>query len=287
MTVRVLPALFQLTKPVISVSVAVSAITGYLLCKGSFDVGWHLVVAGVFCLSAGASVINHIQEARADLMMERTSKRPIPSGVIKPVYAAIFAILLILAGMVMLFQPANYLPLMLGLFNILWYNAVYTPLKRVTAFAAIPGAVVGAIPPMIGWTAAGCSIIHPHIIILAFLFFIGQIPHFWLIMLRHAADYEKAGFPTLRKIFTERQITNLTLIWIYATAMAAVLLVISGIIQSMVFSIITLCLSALFLISFYNWVKPSKPLNVKRSFIALNIFYLCIMLMLVLDKLLA
>lgn len=284
---RVLPALFELTKPVISVSVAVSAITGHLLCAGNVGLGSFRVAAGVFFLSAGASAINHIQEARADLTMERTSRRPIPAGKIKPVYAAVFAFLLILSGITMLFQPANYIPLALGLLNIIWYNAVYTPLKRATAFAAIPGAVVGAIPPAIGWTAAGCSILHPHIITLAFLFFIGQIPHFWLIMLRHAADYEKAGFPTLRKIFTERQVANLTLVWIYATAMAAVLLVISGIIQSLVFSIVTLALSAAFLISFYNWVKPSKPLNVKRAFIALNVFYLCIMLMLVLDKLLA
>jgi heme o synthase len=283
---RKLVSYFQLTKPIISVSVAISALTGFLIRQGFFASGWMECMAGVFLLSAGASVINHIQEADTDLKMRRTELRPIPSKTIKPFEAKVFSLLLIIGGACVLFQPDNRFPVILGLINIFWYNAVYTPLKKVTAFAAIPGAVVGAVPPIIGWTAAGGEIFHPHIIIIAFLFFVGQIPHFWLILLKNEGDYETAGFPTLAKIFSQQQIANLTMAWIFATAMAAVLLVVFGIFQIQTISIFVLLGSGVFVILFYILIGKSTQLNPHRAFIVLNVFYLLIMAALITDTLL-
>jgi len=139
---------------------------------------------------------------------------------------------------------------------------------------------------MIGWTAAGGNLLHPHIVIIAFLFFIGQIPHFWLILLNNAGDYEKAGFPTLAQLFSKDQIANLTLAWIFATAMAAVMMVIFGIFANQLISIIVLSLAVFFILSFYNWMGKNKQVNPKRAFIVLNVFYLSIMAALVADAIL-
>jgi protoheme IX farnesyltransferase len=283
---RKIAAYLQLTKPIISVSVAISALTGFLIRQGFFASGWLECVVGVFLLSAGASAINHLQEAGTDLIMRRTGLRPIPAKIIQPGEAIIFSILLLAGGFILLFQPGNWIPLILGLLNVLWYNAIYTPLKKVTAFAAIPGAVVGAVPPMIGWTAAGGELFHPHIIIVAFLFFVGQIPHFWLILLKNAGDYEAAGFPTLTKIFSQRQIVNLTLAWIFATAMAAVLMVVFGIFQLFIISAIVLVTTLVFVILFYLWMSKNNHLNSKKAFIALNVFYMLMMAALIADALL-
>lgn len=284
-TGRLILAYFQLSKPIISVSVAFSALTGFLICQGFFANGWLLTMAGVFFLSSGSAAINHIQEAKMDNMMERTRQRPIPSGIIKPTQAWFFAITMIISGIFLLSLLDNWLPVFLGVINIIWYNAVYTPLKKVTAFAAIPGAVVGAIPPVIGWSAAGGSIAHHHAILLAFLFFIGQIPHFWLILLKNTGDYEKASFPTLTQLFSPQQVANLTIIWIFATAMAAVMLVLFGIIQSTTISLLIFLLAFFLLASFRKWLNIKTIPDPSPAFISLNIFYLLIMLLLVADAL--
>ncbi len=284
-TIRPILPFIQLTKPVISISVACSALTGFLLCQGSFAFGWLYASAGVLLLSAGSSAINHIQEAKVDLLMERTRLRPLPSGRVKPRYAWIFAALLISGGFYFLMKFDTLLPFILGLFTIFWYNAVYTPLKRVTAFAAIPGAVVGAIPPVIGWTAAGGSITHPHAILLAFLFFIGQIPHFWLILLNNTGDYEKADFPTLTQILSPPQIANLTLVWIFATAMAAVMLVLFGIVTAPALSISVFLLALFLLVSFRKWLNIKIFPDPRQAFINLNIFYALVMIILVVEAL--
>ncbi|MBE0637282.1 MAG: protoheme IX farnesyltransferase [Bacteroidales bacterium] len=284
-TGRLILAYFQLTKPIISASVALSALTGFLIFQGFFARGWLLTMAGVFLLSSGSAAINHLQEAKTDVLMERTNRRPIPSGMIKPFQALFFAIILIFLGASILLQLDTRLPFFLGLINMVWYNAIYTPLKRLTAFAAIPGAVVGAIPPIIGWTAAGGSITHHHAILLAFLFFIGQIPHFWLILLKNAGDYEKAGFPTLTQLFSPQQVANLTLVWIFATAMAAVMLVLFGIIRSAALSLVIFLITFFLLVSFRRWFNAKKYPDPHPAFISLNIFYLLVMIVMIADAL--
>ena len=96
--------------------------------------------------------------------------------------------------------------LVLSWLTLFFYNPVYTPLKRVTAFAVIPGSMVGALPPMIGWAGAGGSLTSEIIILVAIFFFIGQIPHFWLFLLMFGDQYKLADLPSLNQIF--QQSTN-------------------------------------------------------------------------------
>jgi heme o synthase len=278
--------LLQLGKPQIILPVTLSAFTGFILFRGALDGPWLSCISGIFLLSAASAVINQVQEAGTDILMDRTRHRPIPSGKISKTTAWFLAAGLAICGFPLLWFFCGLLPAGLALFTLLWYNAVYTPLKKITAFAVIPGSLVGALPPVIGWTAAGGDLWHPHILMVAFFFFVGQIPHFWLILLRYGTDYEKAGFPTLGSIFSERQVRNLTLGWTSATAMAALLLPLFGVISSTFFSAMLLLATLGLLLSFLPWFsRQQETIQTGPAFRNINAFYLLVMLLLIGDAL--
>jgi len=129
-----------------------------------------------------------------------------------------------LAGLFLLLQTNGAWPAVLGLAALFWYNVLYTYLKRITPFAAVPGALVGAIPPAIGWTAAGGQVLDPAILSVAFFFFVWQVPHFWLLLLIHGQDYKRAGYPALTDVFSSPQLKRITAAWMAATATACLLL---------------------------------------------------------------
>jgi len=212
--------LLELAKVRIAVLSTASAATGWLLASQAFSFAMVPAIAGVFLLAAGAGALNQYQERDLDALMLRTARRPIPSGRMRARIALVISILLIVLGALCL--APNPVALLLGVFTVLWYNGVYTPLKRVSAFAAIPGGVVGAVPPMIGWTAAGGDAFDPRILAVAFFFFVWQVPHFWLLLLRIGDDYARAGLPTLTQVFTRRQLARIIYVWMIATAVACV-----------------------------------------------------------------
>ena len=280
------PGLIRLTKPIITLSVAFSALTGFVLFSGSFSEGWLSMYLGVLLIAAGSSAINHIQEAETDRIMERTRNRPIPSGQMSIMQARIWAAILALSGAILLWYQTNPQATLLAVFTLFWYNIIYTPLKKVTPWAILPGAVVGAIPPVIGWTAAGGALTNPDIIFIAFFFFIGQIPHFWLILLRYGKDYEEAGFPSISKTFNTGQISRLTFTWTTATAMTAIMLCIFRIIRTTEVSAIVIFLSLALIISFYKWPGVKKPAQVDRAFRIMNLYFLLMMILLITDAIL-
>jgi protoheme IX farnesyltransferase len=152
--------------------------------------------------------------------MKRTRGRPIPTGRIDASWALFLAVLLILIGMSVLasVKGDQTLVLALGVLALVWYNGLYTYLKRVTAFAVVPGAMIGAIPPLIGYAALGGALVDPDILLLAFFLFVWQIPHFWLLMLMLGDEYREAGLPTVADRFTRPQLLRITSVWIMATA---------------------------------------------------------------------
>ncbi|UCG27391.1 MAG: UbiA family prenyltransferase, partial [Bacteroidales bacterium] len=132
------PTLFELTKVRISLAVSLTALTGFIIYSQSFIPDLIFPVAGVFLLASGASALNHIQEKNVDSRMDRTSGRPLPVGAIQSKHALIIAILFIMPGSIVLLL-SSLSALILGLIALLWYNGIYTYLKRVTAFAVVPG----------------------------------------------------------------------------------------------------------------------------------------------------
>lgn len=277
---------FELSKIKITIFVTVTTSFGFIAFRGSITPEIILPTLGTLLLACGSAAINHFQERRTDALMERTKDRPIPAGKISSFNALLFSIILVVAGTVVLFAGSNLTAMLLGILNLVWYNFIYTPLKRKSALAIIPGSLVGAIPPAIGWVAAGGSLLTPQILILSFFFFIWQIPHFWLLLLVMDKDYQKAGFPTLTKIFNKNQLARITFIWIIATIVTGLLIPLFGIVH-INWIIYSMFIGALF----FSWkafdlLKDSSDKNNYRfAFNNINMFVLFVISAVTIDKL--
>ncbi len=167
-----LKILADLTKIKITVFVTLTTAVGFIAASGKLNLVFVEVCFGLLLLACGSAVINHIQERRTDALMKRTKSRPIPSGKISVKSAVILSAVLLVSGSALLYYGGGKLALGLAVLNLLWYNGFYTPLKRVSSLAILPGALVGAIPPAVGWVAAGGYVFDKEIIILSFFFFI-------------------------------------------------------------------------------------------------------------------
>lgn len=277
----------ELGKIRISIPVALTTFTGYILYQGTIDRGIFLPTLGIFLLASGSSALNQVQEIEMDRRMKRTFRRPLPSGRISVANALLISISFFVAGSLILGFGSGWLTLAVGLSTFVWYNGIYTYLKRFTAFAVVPGSVVGALPPLAGWVAAGGSLNDPRALMIAFFFFIGQIPHFWLILLKFGKEYEMAGFPSITSIFTPTQIKRLTFVWIVATAVSAMLLAHYNLLRSTWAGWVLIVLSLGLVASFANLVgKRQAELKVRASFVRINIFYLLVMILICVDRLL-
>ena len=169
-----LKIIYELGKVRISLPIALSALTGYVLFTHHVDAqGWWLLL-GVFFMACSSSVLNHWQERDIDAQMPRTKDRPLPSGKISPQNALLVAIAFALVGSIVLIISNPPMALVLSWLTLFFYNGVYTPLKKVSAFAVIPGSMVGAIPPMIGWAGAGGSLSSEIILLVAAFFLSGK-----------------------------------------------------------------------------------------------------------------
>lgn len=276
--------ILELTKIRITAFVTLTTVFGYVSASGKLDIGALTSALGILLLACGSAVINHYQERETDALMERTNKRPIPSGRISAGNALMIAIVLLAAGSLILLSGSGLLALSLGLLNLFWYNALYTPLKKKNALAIIPGSVVGAIPPMVGWVAAGGYIFDAQIILIAFFFFIWQIPHFWLLLMVLDKDYEKAGFPTVTRMFSVNQFARITFIWIVATVVAGLLIPVFGIVKSPVIFITLFLLGVWLTLNASRMLgSPEKKLNVRFAFRDINLFALSIVVLISID----
>jgi protoheme IX farnesyltransferase len=239
----------------------------------------------VYLLASGASAMNQVQESRTDALMERTKFRPIPNGDISHGMGLTISIILIISGALILFIFTPLVCLMLGLFNIIWYNILYTSLKFKSAFAIIPGALSGVIPVFIGWTAAGSNILDPQVIILGFFLYIWQIPHFWLLIIKYGKEYESAGLSSLSALFSEEKLKNLIFIWLISSVVAALFLPFFNIVDHPVVVIIFTLMNIWLMIYFSLSVFFKKiPFSFRPAFIQINIFQVLIMLLLITDK---
>jgi protoheme IX farnesyltransferase len=275
----------QLSKLTIMLPVSLTGFTGYFIFNPHFSILLFLVSLGILLMAVSASTLNQIQEAGLDSRMQRTHVRPIPSGRIKLKHAIIFFVCTLIGGTVIVYSAGNLIAALIGLLTILWYNGIYTYLKRITAFAVVPGAVTGALPPLIGWLAAGGGIWDKPIIFLEFLLFTGQIPHFWLLILKYGEEYHNAGIPTLTDIFQRDQVNRLTFTWVLTSVIAAIFLCYFEIIRSWVLIVILLLASALLIWKFSALLKvgaDNKSYN--KYSIFLDMYFLLVLLLLISDK---
>ena len=163
-------------------------------------------MTGTALAAASASVLNQVIEAHRDAKMERTERRPIPRGAIGPVAAWLLGLTLAVASAGLLW-PTGWLPLALSMGTIVLYAAVYTPMKPLTSLNTLVGAVVGAVPPMIGWASVRGEV-DGGAWVLAGVLFVWQIPHFLALAWMYRDDYARGGFQMLPAVDPDGVLTS-------------------------------------------------------------------------------
>lgn len=283
---NILIVLGELTKIRITLFVTLSAIFGYICAAGILDWKGLIAALGILILSCGAAALNHYQEREYDALMERTMSRPIPSKRISAVNALIISIFLIITGTIILFAGINLLTALIGMLTLFWYNAIYTPLKRKNSLAILPGSVIGALPPVIGWISGGGHLFDTQIIIIAAFFFFWQIPHFWILLLVFGNDYQRAGFPVITKYITNNQLLKITTLWSVAVALTSLLLPFFDVVQLSVTSYLLLFAALWFIYSSLKiYSQPQSKEFSRLAFRGINIFILEVVLIVSLEKL--
>jgi len=199
----------DLLKPGITTLVMVTAMAGfYLGSSGSLNIALMIhTVIGTGLVAGGGGALNHFLERDADAKMKRTRNRPIPSGRMSPAEVVLFGALVSLGGLTYLFLTVNTLTTLLAAISWISYVVIYTPMKRVSPFATLIGAIPGALPPVGGWAAATGSISFEAWILFAILF-LWQLPHFLSIAWICRKDYAAGGFPMLTVLPESEKLTG-------------------------------------------------------------------------------
>jgi protoheme IX farnesyltransferase len=172
-----------------------------------------ITCVGTALVAGGASAVNQIQERDTDRLMERTRHRPLAEGRMSPAQAGMVAAVTSGIGLLMLWFGVGRLPALVALATLASYVACYTPLKRITSLATIVGAIPGALPPLIGWTASRGSLDVVAWSLFLIMFF-WQLPHFLAISWMYRDDYARASLPMLAVIDAGGRVTGFqALLW--------------------------------------------------------------------------
>tara|TARA_R110002111_G_scaffold168038_2_gene234048 strand:+ start:183726 stop:184679 length:954 start_codon:yes stop_codon:yes gene_type:complete len=188
----------ELIKPRISTMALISVALGYTMASAH---SWSVIpllhaMFGIGLVAVGCNSLNQLLEIKSDALMPRTVNRPLPSGRISVSEVLIFGIASALAGIFYLAVMVNLLTAFLSMMTLVLYVLVYTPLKRCTSLCTTIGAIPGAMPPILGWTAAGGNLNTSSFTIFAIMFF-WQFPHFLAIAWLYRHQYHQAGLKML------------------------------------------------------------------------------------------
>lgn len=187
----------ELTKPRLSLLSVLTALVGYLATRPEHS--WrHLffLVLGTSLAAAGVAALNQYLEAETDARMRRTATRPIPTGKVPTGSAFVLGMLMCIASLFMLIAAVNVLAMVFTLLTIFAYLGWYTPSKRWSRWSTEIGAIAGAFPPLIGWSAGEGRVTALGWILFGVLFF-WQIPHFMAVAWTYRRDYSAVDFPML------------------------------------------------------------------------------------------
>ena len=260
-----------LAKASLCLLVGYSALFGYFLVDGSVSLRAFLTGIGVFLLATGAATLNSIQERHTDAYMERTKYRPLPNNNVSLLQAAIQAVLLLAAGLFVLYGVSGAgSPLTAAVSAVFIYNGLYTVLKQYTVMAIVPGAVSGALPPYIGWLAGGGSKTGFEPFLLLTLMVLWQIPHFWLVLLRHRKDYTSGRIPSLFSFFQEETIRRFFITWIASLVSVMVLFTIFPFVGGLVVRVLIIFNSIALLLWFFLSFRVKGVNNYSLLFAILN-----------------
>lgn len=275
---------FIVTKFILSFAVSLSALFAYIMAKGDVGVDMLLATFSVLLVAMGVSTLNQVQEYKEDALMERTKNRPIAAGRMTPLTGYIIAAILVIFSMLLIYMLLGLTGVNIFAFAFIWYNAMYTPLKKKSALAVVPGAILGVIPPAIGWLTAGHSLMELEFIALGIYFFIWQVPHFWLLVMLFHGDYDDGGYPTAMRLFGQASLQRLTFVWLIFTIQAGIFLV--SIYEPLTISMVLCIIVGIFgFIASLELLKDKFELTNARSvFWKINAAFLAIIIILSIDE---
>jgi len=275
---------FIVTKFVLSFAVSLSALFAYIMAKGDVGVDMLLATFSVLLVAMGVSTLNQVQEYKEDSKMERTKNRPIAAGRMTPRTGYIISAVLVLLSMLLIYTLLGLIGINFFMFAFIWYNLMYTPLKKKSALAVVPGAILGVIPPAIGWMVAGESLMTLEFMALGLYFFIWQVPHYWLLVMLFHGDYKDAGYPTAMRLFGQASLQRLTFVWLIFTIQAGIFLV-------SVFEPYTATIVLTVLVGIWAFVSSLellregfKLVNARSVFWKINVAFLGIIILLSIDE---
>jgi len=277
--------LIQLLRLRLAAAVGLSAAAGYALADDG--VGAELIppAAGCILLAAGASALNQVQERRQDARMARTAGRPIPIGRLSALEGSVVAGMLLMAGEALLLLGSLFAAA-LGVLAVLWYNVLYTHLKRRTAFAAVPGALTGCLGPAIGWSAAGGQADGSRLFAIMIIMFLWQVPHFWVLGLQRKDEYRAAGLPSPAAALGTDRLSRITFVWSLGTAVATLMLPLLGVLQRPGMLIALGVAAAALAILGGGLLRTGgpSPRALRRGFAGLNLFILITLVLVLVDR---
>lgn len=256
---------------------------GYLIVKrGNLDfLNFTLTILGVFLVVGSANAMNQVLEMDVDGMMKRTAKRPLPSGRMEKRTAILISVLMLVLGQFILIKYINWISALLAFIAFVLYVFVYTPLKRVTPLCTFIGAIPGAIPPMIGWTAVSGRI-ELGAIILFGIQFLWQFPHFWSIALICKSDYERAGFKVLPSSNDKNTAVNLA-IYTFMLLPVGLMPTIAGFAGKYAL-LVSLFGGGLFFLQTLSLLKDNSLRSAKKVMLMAEIYLPLILVFILIDK---
>jgi protoheme IX farnesyltransferase len=278
-----LNAYLVLSKARLSLMVVITTLLGFVLGSAGHRLDWATLTAtlvGTTLAAFGANSFNQWLEADRDRRMRRTQSRPLPAGLLRENEAGAFAAACSIGGPLILLWFVNLTTGLLGLGTVALYTLVYTPMKVRSVGNTFVGAIVGAIPPVMGWVAAGGPLLAAEPALLAALLFAWQMPHFLALAWLYREDYQRGGFRMLPCV----DATGVWTAWtstVYAVALLPITLGLwiigaCGVWYAIGSSLATLLLIALGI----RLVRSRTNLNAKRLFLA-SIAYLPFVLLLI------
>jgi len=194
----------ELCKPKVVLLLLLTAVIGMFLATNpetGWMPSWHVLILGTIGIgfaSASAAVVNHVVDERIDIIMARTTNRPIPQKKVSPNRAIAFSALLGVISMLVLYYFINTATAVLTLFGLVGYAFIYTMyLKRATPQNIVIGGLSGALPPLLGWTAVNGNFMDPNALLLVLIIYVWTPPHFWALAIHRRDDYARAGIPML------------------------------------------------------------------------------------------
>lgn len=280
----------ELTKPRIAVMALITVAAGYLLAANAqtfqLDHLLHTLI-GAGLVAAGGSALNHWLERRADARMHRTANRPLPAGRIGPAEVFAFGVTLAVMGVAYLIValPSSSAAIAAGLTGFL-YVAVYTPLKRITTWNTVVGAIPGALPPIIGWCAARGGLTVDAFALFAILF-VWQLPHFYSIAWMHRDDYARGGMVMLPVMDrSEGRLTGWATFLTSALLAGVTLLPFSFGSAGWLYLLTAMPLSLWFLVRCWRFARSRSFSNARSVLRGSLVYLLGVMTMLVIDGIL-